>query len=81
MKNGHIERLRRNECTIEQGFVFNDLITNLERVSDHCSNIAGCVIETANDRFDMHKYLRNVKKNNEDFDKNYNMFATKYYVN
>ncbi len=81
MKSGHIERLRRNECTIEQGFVFNDLITNLERVSDHCSNIAGCVIETANDRFDMHKYLRNVKKNNEDFDKNYNMFAKKYSVN
>ncbi|MBR3755125.1 MAG: Na/Pi cotransporter family protein [Clostridia bacterium] len=80
LKNGHIERLRRNECTIEQGFVFNDLITNLERVSDHCSNIAGCVIETANDRFDMHKYLRNVKKDNEEFDKNYAMFAQKYSV-
>ncbi len=80
MKNGHIERLRRNECTIEQGFVFNDLVTNLERVSDHCSNIAGCVIETANDRFDMHKYLRNVKKDNEEFNRNYAMFAQKYSV-
>lgn len=80
MKNGHVERLRRNECTIEQGFVFNDLITNLERVSDHCSNIAGCVIETANDRFDMHKYLRNVKKDNEAFEQNYNIFAQKYSV-
>ena len=81
MKNGHVERLRRNECTIEQGFVFNDLITNLERVSDHCSNIAVCVIETANDRFDMHKYLRNIKKGNEDFTQTYNMFANKYSVN
>ncbi len=81
MKNGHIERLRRNECTIEQGFVFNDLITNLERVSDHCSNIAGCVIETANDRFDMHKYLRSVKKNSEDFEQNYSMFEQKYSIN
>lgn len=80
MKNGHVERLRRNECTIEQGFVFNDLITNLERVSDHCSNIAVCVIETANDRFDMHKYLRNIKKGNEDFTRTYNEFAEKYSV-
>ncbi|MBQ3603234.1 MAG: Na/Pi cotransporter family protein [Clostridia bacterium] len=80
MKNGHIERLRRNECTIEQGFVFNDLITNLERVSDHCSNIAGCVIETANERFDMHKYLRNIKKGNEEFEQKYAEFAHKYSV-
>ncbi len=80
MKSGHIERLRRNECTIEQGFVFNDIITNLERVSDHCSNIAVCLIETANDRFDMHKYLKTVKKDNEDFNKKYEMFAEKYSV-
>ncbi len=80
MKNGHIERLRRNECTIEQGFVFNDLITNFERVSDHCSNIAGCVIETANERFDMHKYLRNIKKGNEEFEQKYAEFARKYSV-
>ncbi len=80
MKSGHIERLRQNECTIEQGFVFNDIITNLERVSDHCSNIAVCVIETANDRFDMHKYLKTVKKNNEDFNKKYELFAQKYSV-
>lgn len=80
MKNSHVERLRRNECTIEQGFVFNDIITNLERVSDHCSNIAVCLIETANDRFDMHKYLKTVKREDEDFKKNYEMFAQKYSV-
>ncbi len=80
MRSGHIERLRQKECTIEQGFVFNDIITNLERVSDHCSNIAVCVIETANDRFDMHKYLKSVKKNNEEFNKEYDVFAQKYSI-
>ncbi len=78
MKNGHIERLRRNECTIEQGFVFNDLVTNLERVSDHCSNIAACVMETAHDRFDMHEYVHSLKEDSAAFEKNYNMFLQKY---
>ena len=80
MKHGHIERLRKNECTIEQGFVFNDLITNLERVSDHCSNIAACVIETAHARFDMHKFVRSLKKDSEEFDANYNKFLREYSV-
>lgn len=80
MKHGHIERLRKNECTIEQGFVFNDLITNLERVSDHCSNIAACVTETAHQRFDMHKFVRSMKKDSEEFDAKYNEFLGKYSV-
>ncbi|MBO5360652.1 MAG: Na/Pi cotransporter family protein [Clostridia bacterium] len=80
MKHGHIERLRKNECTIEQGFVFNDLITNLERVSDHCSNIAACVIETSHARFDMHKFVRSLKKDSEEFDANYNKFLSEYSV-
>ena len=80
MKHGHIERLRKNECTIEQGFVFNDHVTNLERVSDHCSNIAACVIETAHARFDMHKFVRNLKKDSEEFDANYNKFLREYSV-
>ncbi len=80
MKHGHIERLRKNECTIEQGFVFNDIITNLERVSDHCSNIAACVTETAHARFDMHRFIRNMKKNSEDFDAKYNAFLGKYTI-
>ncbi|MBQ8027161.1 MAG: Na/Pi cotransporter family protein, partial [Clostridia bacterium] len=80
MKHGHIERLRKNECTIEQGFVFNDLITNLERVSDHCSNVAACVIETAHARFDMHKFVRSLKKDSEEFDATYNKFLSEYSV-
>ena len=57
----HVDRLQRGECTIEMGFVLSDLLTNVERVSDHCSNIAACLIQTRQGAFDMHSYLRSVK--------------------
>jgi len=57
----HIARLQEGTCTIELGFVLSDLLTNLERVSDHCSNIAATLIQTKNDAFDMHSYLESVK--------------------
>ena len=57
IKLNHVIRLQRNECTIEHGFILSDLINNFERVSDHCSNIAGCVIEMSKQgTLDMHKY-------------------------
>ena len=57
IKLNHVLRLQRNECTIEQGFILSDLINNFERVSDHCSNVAGCVIEMSKaGTLDMHKY-------------------------
>ena len=62
MKNHHVERLQRGECALEKGFVFNDLITNYERISDHCSNIAVGMIEMESDMFDTHKYLSSLKK-------------------
>jgi phosphate:Na+ symporter len=70
MKKNHIDRLQCNTCTIELGFIFNDLITVLERISDHCSNIAGCIIEMSHDSLNMHKYLHKVKRepNNEYFE-------------
>ncbi len=52
---------KKGECTIELGFVWSDLLTSLERVADHCSNIAGCVIEMSHDSLDVHEYLDNVK--------------------
>lgn len=61
IKARHVERLQRGECTIELGFVFSDLLTNLERVSDHCSNMAACLIQTQQGSFDMHNYLESVK--------------------
>ncbi|MBR6614603.1 MAG: Na/Pi cotransporter family protein, partial [Lachnospiraceae bacterium] len=65
VKANHIKRLQKGLCTIEQGFVLSDISTNLERVSDHCSNIAISVIEIDRDGFDAHGYLENLKKEND----------------
>ncbi|BBF42768.1 sodium-dependent phosphate transporter [Lachnospiraceae bacterium KM106-2] len=61
LKDRHIDRLREGACTIEQGFIFSDLLTNYERISDHCSNIAVCVIQVSDSNFDTHEYLQRVK--------------------
>lgn len=65
IKNRHIDRLQKGECTIELGFMLNDLVTNYERVSDHCSNIAVAIIETEHGSFKTHEYLKKFK-NEED---------------
>lgn len=61
MKLHHVDRLQKGVCTLSQGFVFNDLLTNYERVADHCSNIAVAMIELEADSFDTHEYLSSVK--------------------
>ena len=76
----HIQRMQRGECSIEAGFIWSDLITNLERVSDHCSNIAGCVIETSHDSLDLHNYLGGIKKDNPRYNEIYAEYAEKYLV-
>lgn len=79
IKSRHIARLQKGDCTIELGFVLTDLITNLERVSDHCSNIAGCMIEMAHKDMAIHKYLRSVKNGNtQEYKHYYDYFTTKY---
>ena len=65
VKSHHIDRLTKGECTIELGFILSDMLTNYERISDHCSNIAVAVIEAQREMFDAHEYLNNVKKNGE----------------
>ena len=80
IKNGHIERLRVGDCTMELGFILNDLLTNYERISDHCSNIAVCFIEIANDSFETHEYLNQVKAGSENFTQMYESYAKKYYI-
>ena len=62
LKNRHIKRLREGTCTIEQGFVLSDITTSLERIADHCSNIAVCISQVTEDAFDTHSYLENMKK-------------------
>ena len=78
LRTRHILRLQKGECTIELGFVWSDLLTNLERVADHCSNIAGCVIEMSHDSLDVHGYLDNVKGGSLSFREAYEAYARKY---
>ena len=79
IKMRHIERLQSGKCTIGQGFVLNDLLANYERVSDHCSNIAVCVIEIELNSFDTHEYLQGVKAgNSEEFTRSFKEFSKKY---
>ncbi|MBR3969236.1 MAG: Na/Pi cotransporter family protein [Clostridia bacterium] len=61
LKSRHIDRLQKGDCTVQMGFVFSDLLTNIERVSDHCSNIAVYTIQQDSPKLDTHKYLRKVK--------------------
>ena len=78
LKARHINRLQKGECTIELGFVLTDLLTNLERVSDHCSNIAGLIIEISHNGMDIHKYLKKVKKGQNDFNERYAEYSKEY---
>ena len=79
IKRRHIARLQNGECTIEQGFVLTDILTNLERVADHCSNIAGCFIEMSKyNALDMHRYLKEYRTEKGDFDKLFEQYNEKY---
>ena len=79
IKHHHIDRLTNGECTIELGFVLTDLLSNLERVSDHCSNIAAAMLEIERDSFETHQYLNEVKYGGEkDFVQYYNQFLDQY---
>ena len=78
LRTNHIARLQRGECSLAAGFVLSDLLTNLERVSDHCSNIAGCLLDMKNERIDLHKYLSDVKSGSNEFLLQYNAFEEKY---
>lgn len=81
MKSHHVDRLQQGMCTLNQGFVFNDLLTNYERVADHCSNIAVAVIEVESDSFDTHEYLNSVKAvKDASFARFYDEYKQKYSI-
>ena len=81
IKLNHIIRLQNNECTIEHGFVLSDILNNFERVSDHCSNVAGCLLEISNDNaLNMHQYLSDMKKGSAEFEAKYNEYKEKYAI-
>lgn len=78
-KSKHIERLQLGKCTIQTGFVLSDLLTNYERISDHCSNIAVALIETGAGSFDTHAYLNDIKTGgSRAFVDDYKRYAEKY---
>ena len=78
IRANHIQRLQKGMCSIETGFVLADMLTNFERVSDHCSNIAVAIIETSHSTFDTHKYLSKVKFGNKNFNEQFDRYAAQY---
>ncbi|MBO7162273.1 MAG: Na/Pi cotransporter family protein [Clostridia bacterium] len=77
MRTNHILRLQKGDCTMETGFVWSDILTNLERTSDHCSNIAGCVIDGEHHNLNIHESLRE-EKFSEYFKQQFEMYKEKY---
>lgn len=81
MKSHHVDRLQSGSCTLNQGFVFNDLLTNYERVADHCSNIAVAIIELESDSFDTHEYLNSVRAmKSSSFARYYEAYKQEYHL-
>ena len=78
LRTRHFIRLQNRECSVAAGFIWSDLLTNLERVSDHCSNISGCVLDTADRNMNMHENQRIIRDSKEDYEQQYNMYLAKY---
>ena len=81
LRTSHILRMQQGSCSIEAGFVWADLLTDLERTSDHCSNIAGCVIDIARHHLNLHESLRTAKLDDGTFRDEYRRYAEKYALN
>ncbi len=80
LRTNHIIRLQQGNCSIEVGFVWSDLITDFERTSDHCSNIAGCLIDLANRDMNIHEHLRALKADDSVYKQTLEYYAEKYAV-
>ncbi len=80
LRNNHIKRLQKDMCSVEAGFVWSDLLTNLERVSDHCSNIGICVIDAREHNMDAHSSLIKLKRGNADYENKVLAYAEKYAI-
>ena len=81
LRTNHIARLQRGECSLAAGFVLSDLLTNLERVSDHCSNIAVAMIELESESFDTHEYINSVMAmHSHSFDEYYAEYSKEFQI-
>ncbi len=81
MRTHHILRLQQGGCSIETGFIWSDLLTSLERIGDHCSNIAGCIIDKSHHDRNTHESLRSLRTNSESFQQQFRVYASKYTLN
>jgi len=78
MRTNHILRLQQGACSIETGFIWSDILTNLERVSDHCSNIAGHMMDAAEDNMNIHESIRTMKAESSEYKEQFAEYAAKY---
>jgi len=78
LRTCHILRLQSGKCTIDVGFVWSDILTNLERVADHCSNIAGCIMDIEDNNMNIHQSLRSMRLDSEDFRVRFEEYRLKY---
>ena len=76
----HIARLQRGECGVSQGFVWSDILTNVERISDHCSNIAATVFDVSEGDLSLHESLRKTKASDSHYKELYKAYSEKYAV-
>ena len=77
LRDRHILRLQDGSCTVDAGFIWSDILTDLERISDHCSNIAACVIDSENSNMNLHESVREMKENSE-YELTYSFYKDKY---
>ena len=80
LRNNHIARLKEGSCTVETGFIWSDLITNFERVSDHCSNVAVGIIDVSEHTMNAHEVIKNLKAGNAHYSDKYEEYSSKYSV-
>jgi phosphate:Na+ symporter len=80
MRTRHVHRLQQGNCSIEAGFVWSDLLNDLERTSDHCSNIAVCIMDMERQQMNLHESLRTVRKDSGEYHENYKKYADKYVI-
>ncbi len=78
MRTRHILRMQQGNCSIEAGFVWSDLLTNLERTADHCSNIAGCMLDMAQQNMNLHESLREFRNGSQEYRRKFKEFEKKY---
>ena len=78
MMTRHIQRMKDGKCSIEAGIIWTDLLTDLERTSDHGSNVAGCIIDMADHRLNIHETIKKRRRNDPDFEKKYQKYFEEY---